>query len=84
MKVRVHEEHAVTVVRRVPWGIFVALADGTEVFVDAMKVGHLDDQAGDRSIVVIVDDERQPLRGSLLDEDREIARRHRIVEQPLR
>ncbi|WP_336724331.1 hypothetical protein [Cellulosimicrobium cellulans] len=84
MTVRVHEEHAVMVGRRVPWGVFVALDDRTEVFVDAAKVGHLDPRSGDRCVVVILDDERSPARGSLLDVDREVARRHRTGEQPLR
>ncbi|MDF9877352.1 hypothetical protein [Cellulosimicrobium cellulans] len=84
MTVRVHEEHAVMVGRRMPWGVFVALDDGTEVFVDAAKAGHLDRRSGDRCVVVILDDERTPARGSLLDVDREVARRHRTGEQPLR
>jgi hypothetical protein len=83
MRIRVHEEHAVTVGRRVQRGIFVALDDGTEVFVDTTKVGNLGPQAGDRYEVVILDDERTPARGSLLDMDREIARRHRSGAQPL-
>lgn len=69
-----HGEYAGTVQEKFPWGLLVRLEGGSDVLVDRTKVGDVPLQRGIAVTVVVLDDSRVPVRGSLLLADREIAR----------
>lgn len=71
-----HREFTATVVRVLPWGVIVRTAEDLDVAVDNIKAGgHR--AVGEEVLIVILDDMRQPLRGSCLTVDIEIGRRLR-------
>jgi hypothetical protein len=78
--VMLHSEHTGVVVELLPWGVLVRLADGTDVLVDNAKVGVANPDTGIVVRVVVLDDERTPMRGSCLDVDLDIGRRLRAGE----
>lgn len=59
------------------------LADGTDVLVDTIKSGDVATTSGTEVRVVILDDERAPVRGSLLAVDLDIGRRLRDPQGPV-
>ncbi|WP_136518149.1 MULTISPECIES: hypothetical protein [Cellulomonas] len=69
-----HGEYTGTVEKLRPWATLVHLEDGTEVLVYRIKAAGALVQTGDAVTVVVLDDSRVPVRGSLLLVDREIAR----------
>lgn len=83
MRVRLHSEHVGVVVERLPWGVLVRLVDGTDVLVDTTKLGDVATTSGTEVRVVILDDERAPVRGSLLAVDLDIGRRLRDPQGPV-
>ncbi|MEW2523551.1 hypothetical protein [Streptomyces sp. NPDC047071] len=80
--VRVDEELEVVVYATTSWGVKVATRDGVEGFIDNLKIpswlarGEVPG-SGTSLLVVVLDDARKPFRGSLLDEDIELARNAR-------
>lgn len=76
--VRVDEELEVVVSVTTAWGVKVTTRDGVEGFIDNLKIpswlarGELP-ASGTSLLVVVLDDVRSPFRGSLLDEDIELA-----------
>lgn len=77
-----HQEADVTVVAVRPWGLEVESRDGTRGLIDNTKdpewpSGDRSDIVGREFHVVVLDDQRDPVRLSALDLDLEIARRLR-------
>jgi hypothetical protein len=77
MTSRLHGEYPARVDRFLPWGIVVILEDDEEVLVDKTKVGDTLPEPDAEVVVVILDDARRPVRGSLLPKDRMVARQKR-------
>lgn len=80
-----HHETVVTVVGVRPWGLDVESRDGARGLVDNTKdpgwpSGDRSDIVGRKLHVVVLDDQRDPVRLSALDVDLEIARRLRGAE----
>ncbi|MEU8282876.1 hypothetical protein AB0C01_00790 [Micromonospora sp. NPDC048905] len=77
-----HQEYDVTVIAGRPWGLEVEFEDGTRGLIDNTKdpAWTADDRSsavGDVLHVVVIDDQREPLRLSGLDVDLKIARKKR-------
>jgi ribosomal protein S1 len=84
MDVSLHQEFDARVVGLRPWGLEVEFAHGVRGLIDNTKHGAW--ASGDPSPavgatlrVVVLDNQRDPVRLSALDEDLEIARRKRGV-----
>ncbi|MFJ2721824.1 hypothetical protein [Streptomyces sp. NPDC087437] len=82
MDVPLHEEFDVTVVAVRPWGLEVEFYDGTRGLIDNTKdrawtSGDHPSAVGSILRVVVIDDQRHPVRLSALEVDLEIARRKR-------
>ncbi|MEU5084731.1 MULTISPECIES: hypothetical protein [Streptomyces] len=74
-----HQEYDVRVLAVRPWGLDVVLPDGTAGLIDNTKDPRWpdgDQQAAVGTVVraVVLDDERDPVRMSALDDDRAVAR----------
>lgn len=72
-----HREYTALVVELLPWGALVRTTDDLDVLVDSTKVGDHGLVVGEEVRVVILDDERRPVRGSCLTVDLEIGRQLR-------
>lgn len=72
-----HTEHDAVVAELLPWGARMITTDGLEVLVDQTKRGPVELAVGSHARVVILDDQRDPLRASCLTLDFDIARRLR-------
>ncbi len=80
--VRVDEELEVVVSATTAWGVKVTTRNGVEGFIDNLKIPSWLAReelpvSGTSLLVVVLDDVRSPFRGSLLDEDIELARNAR-------
>ena len=75
-----HSEHDGVVLAIHPWGADVETSGGVGVFVDHAKVGSQVIDVGSHVRVVILDETRDPARGSMLGSDFEIARRLRVQD----
>lgn len=76
--VRVDEELEVVVSATTAWGVNVTTRDGVEGFIDNLKIPSWLAReelpvSGTTLLVVVLDDVRNPFRGSLLDEDIQLA-----------
>jgi hypothetical protein len=72
-----HREYTAVVVELLPWGALVRTTDDLDVLVDNTKVGDHGLAVGEEVRIVILDDERRPVRGSCLTVDLEIGRQLR-------
>jgi hypothetical protein len=82
MKVRLHQELNAAVVGIRPWGLDVELECGVRGLIDntkdpAWRSGERSSVVGKVLRVVVIDDQRDPVRLSALDVDLEIARTER-------
>lgn len=82
MGVALHHEFSVTVVGVRPWGLEVEFENGMRGLVDNTKdpawpSGDRSSIVGKTLLVVVIDDQRDPVRLSALDVDLDIARRKR-------
>ncbi|MFI6055919.1 hypothetical protein ACIBCO_38320 [Streptomyces violascens] len=82
MHIRLHQEFDVIVVKVQPWGLEVEFENGTRGLIDNMKdptwpSGERSSIIGETITVVVLDDQREPVRLSALDADLNVARMKR-------
>ncbi|WP_189389967.1 S1 RNA-binding domain-containing protein [Streptomyces sp. SDr-06] len=82
MCIRLHQELDAIVVKVQPWGLEVEFGNGTQGLIDNMKdpmwpSGDRSSIIGEEIKVVVIDDQREPVRLSALDADLNTARMKR-------
>jgi hypothetical protein len=72
-----HREYMAVVVELLSWGVLVRTTDDLDVLVDNTKVGDHGLVVGEKVRIIILDDDRRPMRGSCLTTDLETGRQLR-------